>query len=204
MAEVFNTIIDFIRCRGRCFFCSSQLKCRLTNFVGIKEDNLPLLNAPLIDNKFSFNLSYTSSTSTVEAFGILDINTNVLSFTDKNRHIQNPGWIILRTLKDLRPYIQLYCSKRKCPHLYTVASDILYFNEKMENGYDYDITKYVLYYESFVKGDWQIWNDHINCEANIYLRNNPNMKPISMPWVDLTTVEPVKLLNRIQTIVNFS
>jgi hypothetical protein len=204
MSELFPNIVDFIRVRERCFFCGAKLRCRLSNFIGIRESGMPLLNSPLEEGKFIFDISRTSPSYTVEAVGTLDIHNNKLFFDMKGLEYQTlttDNMVAKETFIDLRPHIQLYCPKRKCPYQYTVASNIFRAGQ-IEGGWL--VFPFKLYYESFVSGKLWVQNDYVSSRTNIFSIMNEEAEPIVVPLLDFNAMGKDKLLTRIKTLVVFS
>ena len=128
MADLFPNIVDFLKVRETCFFCGAQLWCRLSNLSGIGEGGLPLINAPLKDDHFTFRIDQTTPNYNIRAEGTIDIRDNqmVLKVEPSYYEQSTPAideQLTKQTFIDLRPHVQLYCPKKSCPQQYTVASD---------------------------------------------------------------------------------
>lgn len=205
MPQLFPNIVDFIKVREKCFFCGAKLRCRLSNFIGIRESGMPLLNSPLEEGRFIFDIAYTSPSCAVEALGTIDIQNNKLVFDIKGAgEWETPAMdnmVAKEAFIDLRPHIQLYCPKRKCPFQYTVASNIFRAGQ-IKGGWL--ILPFKLYYESFVSGKLWVQNDYVSSHTNIFSIMNEEADPIVVPLLDFEMMGKEKLLTRIKTLVVFS
>jgi hypothetical protein len=199
------SIADFICCRKSCFFCEAPLNSRLSNFMGLDDDGLPLLNSPIKDGKISFHIAHTIPSFSVEADGVIDIRTNILSLTPKNRNTITPtidDFLAKQSFLELEPHIRLFCSGKDCPHDYTAASNTFTVN-KIRQGY-WKISTCYLYYESFVIGHLWIQNNYFFNKVYIHSIDKPDIDPLVFPIMDLKTMGKTKVLNRIKTLVTFS
>jgi hypothetical protein len=204
MTDLYPAIIDFLKCRESCFFCGSRLKCRLSNFIGIGDNTLPIINAPLKDSKFLFDISYTSPTFTIKAEGAIDSRTNAMIFIMKSFDTGTPNLdetFVKQVFIDMKPHIQLYCPKKKCPYQYTVASNFFHAGT-IKHGWL--ILPFKMYYESFVLGNLWIQNDYANNCTNIHSRSKEQADPLIVPLQDFELMGKDKLVNRIRTLVTFS
>jgi hypothetical protein len=217
MSELFPSIRYFIESRQKCFFCDANLKCRLSNFIGIRESGMPLLNSPLEKDRFIFDISRTSPSYTVEALGTLDIQNNKLIFDMKGElahnvilHKNNLGeWrtvavdnmVVKEAFIDLRPYIQQYCPKRNCLQKYTIASSTLRASS-LENGWF--IHPISTYYESFKTGKLLVMNDYAHSNTSIFSMVKESAEPLVVPLMDLGAMGKRKALTRVHTLITFS
>src|SRR5271154_1415749 len=203
MSEAYPHIIDFLKVREVCFFCGAKLWCRLANFMGLKEDALPILNAPLKDDHFTFHLDRTTPDYIVKAAGIIDAKTNAMAITldDSSSTSSIDHQVAKQTFLDLKPYVQLYCPKKSCPQEYTVMSDTFKIEQA---GSEWSISPFKLYLESFVTGTLWICNDYIQNTTYIESRNNDSANPIMVPMLDFEAMGSKKLLTRVKPIAVFS
>lgn len=204
MTDLYPAIIDFLKCRESCFFCGARLKCRLSSFIGVGDNTLPIINAPLKDNKFVFNISHTAPTFSIKAEGAIDIKTNAMIFIMKSFDTETPRLdesFIKQVFVDMKPHIQLYCPKKKCPYQYTVASSVFHAGT-IKHGWL--ILPFKIYYESFVLGNLWVQNDYANNCTNIHSRSKEQADPLIVPLQDFELMGKDKLVNRIRTLVTFS
>lgn len=201
MSDLYPSIAEFIKCKERCFFCDGALKYRLTNFMGVAND-LPIINAPIIDNTISFPVDCTTASFDLKAEGKIDIRTNALVFLLKEHGTPSIDDLLAKnTFLSFKPHIQLYCSSKQCKHQYTIASDTFKAGQ-IKHGYL--ILPFKLYYESFVSGSLWIQNDYIQHKTNIFTRNKPDADPITSSLLDFEAMGKTKLLTRVKTLVVFS
>lgn len=220
MVDMYTTIASFSKIKERCFFCGGLLRCRLSNFI-IMDGEVPIINAALSNDKFTFRLSRTTASYTVEASAIIYALSNQLKF--KLEHLTAPSrnlydtstssvdtMIAKETFLDFRPHIQLYCPRLKnCPFLYTISSDIFKLSPALtsENpslNRDWIILPFQMYSESFISGHLWVQNDYLRNQTYIYARNKTDADPLITPMINFESMGPEKLLNRIKTIVVFS
>lgn len=202
MLEQLNSIEDFIKIRQKCFFCEAPLKCHLTNYIGIRETGVPILNCPLKNGKFCFDISHTTFSYTISASGILDIETHIIKFVlDSQDDLDLNEKVVKQAFIELRPYIQLYCPKRNCPEKYNVASNTLRAS-KLENGWF--IHPPAMNYESFQTGKLLVMNDYGYSNTNIYSSVNDEADPLVVPIMDFGAMGKDKVLMRVKTYATFS
>jgi hypothetical protein len=217
MSDLFPTIADFVRCKEKCFFCGTKLKCRLTNFIGFGTGGDPLISTPLEGNKFVFDLSHTTASYELKVKITINVETNIMTFLinasgtldidvrdTKELGMPNIDMMVAKEVfADLRPYIQLYCPYKKCPYQYTVAGDIFKFAPRRSEE-SYLILPFKLYYESFVDGKLWVQNDYIQAYTGIYSRVKENATPLIAQLMDFEAMGQKKLLMRVKTLVTFS
>jgi hypothetical protein len=206
MTTMFPNIADFLKVRETCFFCGAQLWCRLSNLVGIREGGLPLINAPLKDDHFTFRIDQVTPSYMIKAEGSIDVRDNLMVLKVEPSGAENPTPTIdeqatKQTFIDLRPCVQLYCPKKNCPQEYSIVSDTFRAGQTVGGWL---ILPFKLYYESFISGSLWVCNDYIGSRTQIFSRSNEQAKPITVPLMDFEAMGSKKLLNRVKTIVVFS
>jgi len=197
----FETIKEFTKFKETCFFCHSRLTSRLTSFT----KSIPILNAPLVNERYSFKLTRVTAEYSLEAQGVVDIKSNALVFlvTDSD----TPGVdqkLAFEAFVDLHPYVELYCPNIKCKYKYHICSEVLhtkYLGKKIDS---WMITGPNLYYEGFIDRDLVIHNNFTHENTAIYSRHHENADPITTPMLDWEAMGKDKLLTRIRTLVTFS
>jgi hypothetical protein len=202
----YPNIIDFLKVRETCLFCGATLWCRLTNFSRHEGDDLPILNAPLKDNFFTFSIDHTTPDYTVRAEGNIDIRNNLMLLQVESPAPESSTPVVdvlvaNQTFFALQPHIQLYCPKKDCPQQYTVASDVLKVDLSDERWL---IRPFSLFYESFVTGTLWVGNDYLQNATYIESIKNDSANPIMVPLMDFQAMGSKKLLLRAKTIAIFN
>jgi hypothetical protein len=206
MTDKYPHIIDFLKVRETCLFCGAKLWCRLTNFSRHEGDDLPILNAPLKDNFFTFSIDHTTPDYTVRAEGNIDIRSNImlLQVESLTPELSTPTidvFVSYQTFIDLKPHIQLYCPKKDCSQQYTVASDVLKADLSDEGWL---IRPFPLFLEGFVTGTLWVGNNYLQNTTYIESIKNDSANPIMVPLMDFKTMGSKKLLTRVKTIAVWS
>jgi hypothetical protein len=197
----YPNIAEFSKCKETCFFCDTKLKCRLTNFIGLSND-LPIINAHAKCELISFDINHVTPHWQVKADATIDIRTNALTFVLAKGDTPSIDSATVRsTFSEMLPHIQLYCSTRKCRYQYTVASDIIHYDQ-IDTGWI--IKPLDLYYESFVVDNLWVQNDYTKHKMNIYSRIRVDAEPITSKLLDLQAMGKHRVLNRVKTLVVFS
>ncbi len=176
----------------------------LTNFIGPRKNSIPIINAPLKDEEFAFDIRHTTETYSIEARGAIDINTNVLTF-----EITNPSEtpvidqrLAMQAFGDLKPHVELYCPSKKCDVKYNLCSDVFTWCHSPFRGNK--IMPLKLYLECFKTGKLNVQNYCFQNMTFIYSAINEDADPISVPMLDFEEMGRDKLLTRVQTLVTFS
>lgn len=203
MSKLFTCIDDFIQSRQKCFFCEANLKCRLSNFIGVRETGVPLLNSPLKDGKFIFNICHTAPSYTLNATGMLNTSSNVMTFSldPQQKTTQLDEKVMEEAFIDLRPYIQQYCPKRNCAQKYNISSSTLLISAVKGAWLIHPLATY---YEIFTTGKLVVMNDYFYSNTKIHSLNNENADPLIVPLLDFHALGKNKLLIRAQTLATFS
>lgn len=198
MQETFQSIAEFIKIREHCVFCSSKLKPVLTNFIlGV---SIPIINAKVLNNKFSFNLLCTKESFSISVNVTIDIHTNILQFSI----LDIEEYELAKTVfADYKPHVKLYCPSKKCKMKYNISSDVFRYDYTSEPS-QLKVRPFMLYMESFVLDRLWIQNDWINNYMNIYSQVHFNAAPIRADLLDLEEMGKEKIINRVRTLVTFS
>jgi hypothetical protein len=203
----FESIEDFLKFKDRCPFCSSELKVSLANFV-LAPNTIPFLKCRLIDNKFEFSLKHTSHSFELAADVSINSQNNIVTFALTTPVVLEQyatDYMMAKTVfESMKPYIELYCSSRKCKMKYRLCSDI-FACLKIEGVYSsFKIRPFPVYMESFVIEDFWIQNDWTTGLTNIYNKLKTECEPIRTNIINLETMGKDKIINRIKTLVTFS
>ena len=202
----FESIAEFTKLRQECVFCKTPMRVHLTNFVGLTDTGLAIINAPLKDDRFDFKIEHTTPSFKINANVFIDINTNTLIF-DNFTNGELPSideHVVKQTFEDYRPHVELYCPSRKCGLSYHLAGRPIRLVKVHPVAGMWTIQPFGLSLESARVKNYVIHNYWNNNKTFIYSRNNEEAKPIRAPLVDFTTMDKQKLITRIQTIVTFS
>lgn len=204
MQKHYSNILEFTKVKETCLFCQSPLRAVLTNFIGPRKNGIPIINAPLKDDKFIFDLRHTTETYSIEARGIIDINTNVLKFeiTNPTETPTTDQALARQAFGDLKPHVELYCPNKRCDVKYNLCSDVFTWRHSAIRGDK--IMPLKLYLECFKTGKLNVQNDCFQNMTFIYSIANEDADPISVPMLDFEEMGRDKLLVRIKTLVVWS
>lgn len=206
MQKNFDNILDFTKLKDKCIFCRQPLKACLTNFIGLRKGGLPTLNAAITSGRFNFEIKHTTESYDISAIGTVDIRTNTLVFTLPqnsdmpflDQHVARQAFI------DLKPYIDLHCTNKKCKQNYSLASYYIHEINKLSGSSAWSIGSLKLFLESFVTNKLVVQNDWFKENTSIYSLINEDADPIKTPFMDFEAMGKDKLLTRVQTLVTFS
>lgn len=204
MKRSFNIIEEFFNIKEKCIFCDSDLKLVLTNFIGLNENDLPLINSVLEDGYFNFTIDYFSKMISVFAKFSLDPKTNLMKFDLGGESALNTNYI-KTTFENFKPHLELYCAKKSCAkkYNYSIFSDVLKCEMTKEKN-EFIIKPFLLYSESFNLDNYWIQNDWANNKLHIFSKENIDTEPLSYELLDFGMYEKEILINKIRTFVTFS
>jgi|ERR1035437_1143688 hypothetical protein len=205
LQKEFDSIMEFINVKKKCIFCNSTLRACLTNYVGRKRSNLPIIKSHIVAGKFRFNITHTTENYDIKANYIVDEWTNrvIITVAEDSETPSIDQHTAKSALDDLSPYIELYCSNKLCKHQYYLASYQLNIDFLPYDGDLWIVVNPKLYVESFKTKTLLIQNDWIREETNIYSLDNEDVKPIKFPMIDFESLGN-NLIQRVQTIAVFS
>lgn len=204
--DKFKSIAEFTKLRQECVFCKTPLRVHLTNFVGLTDAGLAVINAPLKDDRFDFKIEHTTPSFKINANVFIDTSTNTLIF-DNFTNGELPSideYVVKQTFEDYRPHVELYCPSKKCGLNYHLVGQSIRLVKVHPVAGMWTIQPFGLSIEGARVKNYVIHNDWYNKKSLIYSRNNEEAKPIQVALVDFTTMDKQKLITRIQTIVTFS
>jgi len=206
MTDKFESILEFTKLKEECVFCKTPLRAHLTNFVGLNEVGLAIINAPLKDSRIDFKIEHTTPSFKINADVFIDATKNVLIF-DNYTNGELPAiddHVIKQTFEDYRPYMELYCPSKKCGLNYHLCGHYIKLKKVHPVQGMWSVQPFKLLLEGVRVKNYVIHNDWHGQKTRIYSRNNSDAKPIEIALVDFTTMDKQKLITRIQTIVTFS
>lgn len=204
--DKFESIAEFTKLRQECVFCKTPMRVHLTNFVGITDTGLAIINSHLKEGRFEFKIEHTTPSFKINAGVFIDVSNNTLIF-DNFTNGELPSideHVVKQTFEDYRPHVELYCPSKKCGLNYHLAGQPLRLKKVHPVAGMWTIQPFALYVEGVRVKNYVVHNDWHNKRTSIYSRNNEEARPIQVPLVDFTTMDKQKLITRIQTIVTFS
>lgn len=209
--DKFANIVEFAKFRKECLFCQQPMRVVLTNFVGLKDSGIPVIKAPLVDEKFNFYIEHTTPRFNIKADVVVDANANVLLF-DNFTNGELPAideYVVRQAFEDYRPYVELYCTNKRCGLMYHLWSESLKLKKIPSVKGAWQIEPLVLILEGIKVKHYVVhnmWNHNMwdQDKTYIYTTRNPDAQPIETPRIDFTTMDKIRLTNRIQMIVTFS
>lgn len=210
-ADKSANIIEFAKSREECPFCKQPLRVVLTNFVGLRTTGIPVIKAPLEDGKFVFRIEHTTSSFTVSADVVVDAVANTLQFNNFTNG-ELPAideFTVKQTFEDYRPYVELYCTNKKCGLMYHIWGQTLKLKKVPSVIGAWSIEPFSLVLEGLKVKHYVVhnmWNHNMwdMDKTYIYTTRNPDAQPIETPRIDFSSMDKTKLFTRIQMIVNFS
>ena len=203
MSKYFKSILDFTNHQTSCIFCQSTLHAELTNYCGLRGDDLPILNIEITQPILSFSLRHTTENYHVQADLEIDAANNYLSFcmpqsdtpfVDRN--------LALQAFDDLKPFIDLYCANEACKYGYHVASDNFFIQGAPNQNNQWTIEPIRLYLEGFKTPLYKVLNDCFRRATYIYV--DDTSVPIKTDQLNFQEMGKNKLLNRLNTIVLYT
>jgi hypothetical protein len=198
----FDTILEFTKIKEGCLFCQAPLRTVLTNFINPRKARIPVINAPLQDEKFIFDINHTTATYSIEAKGTIDIKENILSFeiTNPSETLNIDMLLAKKVFIDFHPHVELYCANKKCEVKYNLCSDVFAVEHvKDTDEARWKILPIIFYLECFKTSTINVQNDQYWKKTFIYSVSNEDAEPITIPMLDFEKMGPSKLLTRVQT-----
>ena len=206
--DKFNTIEDFVKCKETCVFCNTPLKVVVTNYVGVSGQGIPIINAPLKNDRFEFKIKHTTASFEVKADVFIFIQNNTLIFDNFNNfNSQTPSVderLVKQVFEDYGPHFELYCPSKKCGLGYFLAGWPLKIKKNHPVEGMWYIEPFSMFTENVRVGSYVVANNWETKLSSIYSRKNIDAKPIVVPMVDFSTMNKEKLITRIKTLVTFS
>jgi hypothetical protein len=202
--DKFASILEFTDFKKECVFCKKPLRIVLTNFVGLRDDGVPVIKSYLKDNKFQFTINHTTASFDIKADVAIDVETNVISFANFTNG-ELPAideYLVKQTFEDYRPHIELYCSNAQCGLIYHLSSDWLRSTRSTTGTWN--IIPFHLLLEGARVKSYIIHNYHNHSTTTIYSLRNTESGPLEVPRIDFSTMDKERLINRVQTLVIFS
>ncbi len=192
--------------KKECVFCHTPLRVVLTNFVGLKDTGIPIIKAPLIDNKFTFTIDHTTPSFNIHADVVVDALANVMLFSNfTNGELPAVDeYTVRQTFEDYRPYIELYCTNKRCGVMYHLWGQAMKLKKIPSVQGAWSIEPFGLILEGAKVKHYIIHNLWDTQTSNIYTLKNENARPIEVPMIDFSTMDKTRLTNRVQMLVTFS
>ena len=159
--------------------------------------NLPIINATMQNEIFKFHFRHTTDQHDIIVSGNVNADSNAIEFILSSDTPAYDLQAVTNVFMNVNPYIELYCSNRKCNHLYYLASYPLQVFE----GKLFPLT---LFIEQFSMKDLVVQNNWTTKETNIYSGVRTDAIPLKTAFINFDEMTPEKLLKRIKTIVVFS
>lgn len=204
--DKFDTIIEFVKSREHCVFCKTPLRTVITNYVGVSGQGIPIINAPLKDDRFEFQIKHTTPDFDAKANVVILTSQNTLFF-DNFTNGEFPAideHLIRRVFEDYGSHFELYCPSKKCGLSYYLAGWPIKLKKNHPVAGMWHIEPFGMFTESIRVGSYVVANDWSLQLSCIYSRKNIEAKPILVPMVDFSTMSKEKLITRIKTLVTFS
>lgn len=202
----FDTIAGFTKCRETCVFCNTTLRIILTNYVGVSGQGIPIINAPLKNDRFEFKIKHTTPSFEVKSDVFISTTNNALifeNFTNGEMPAIDDN-LAKQVFEDYGPHFELYCPSKKCGLGYYIASWPIKLKKVHPVVGMWYIEPFAVFTENVKVGNYVVANNWESKLSNIYSRKNIDAKPIVVPMVDFSTMNKEKLITRIKTLVTFS
>lgn len=202
----FEKMTDFIKLKKQCIFCQTPLRVNLTNFMGIFENGLPLLNVPLEDGLFKFELKHTTAEFSLKADITLQPSTNMVVFDNfTNGELPNiDAHLVARVFEELKPTLELYCGSKSCKTKYHLTTHPLKMIKVSKVSRVWQILSPKIFMESFRVRRLNVLNIWPDKETWIYNMKNEDAEPLRLSMIDFESMTKEHLFTRIQTLVTFS
>jgi len=204
----FDNILEFSKIKDKCIFCDHSLNCELTSFNDLKESVIPSLNVPIKNNSFSFRINHTTENYDIKADIIIDIISNKIKISIPEYLMTSllDKYVAINALHDMKPCINVYCNNKLCKNKYSIVSHILDIRsyENYLFGTDWEVMPIKLYLEFFKTNKFLVQNNWIIRDTSIFSLQNTNSIPIKIEMLDFEAMGPLKLLQRVNTIIVFS
>lgn len=206
MLDKFESIAEFTKLRQECVFCKTPLRVHLTNFIGLNDTGIAIIDAPLKDGRFEFKIEHTTPSFKINANVFIDVKVNTVIF-DNFTNGELPSideHVVAQTFQGYRPHVELYCPSKKCGLSYHLWGQSIRLKKVHPVIGMWHVEPFGLILEGARVKNYVVHNDWHNNKTLIYSRNNEEAKPIQTTLVDFTTMDKQKLITRIQTLVTFS
>lgn len=178
----------------------------LTNFIGLKDTGIPEIKAPLVDGKFKFHIEHTTSRFDIKSDVVVDAAANVLLFSNFTNG-ELPAideYTVRQAFEDYRPYIELYCTNKRCGLLYHLWGHIIKLKKIPTVRGAWSIEPFGMILEGAKVKHYIIHNHWDTQRSSIYTIKNHEARPIEVPMIDFTKMDKTRLINRVQMLVTFS
>lgn len=204
--DKFDIITDFVKCKEFCVFCNTPLKAVITNYVGVSGHGIPVINAPLKNDRFEFNIKHTTPNFDAKADVTILIDQNTLFFDNfTNGEFPSIDEHLIRSVfESYGPHFELFCPSRKCGMGYYISSLPIRLTKIHTVAGMWNIAPFGMFNESVKIGSYIVSNNWAKKQSLIYSRKNIEASPITVPMVDFTTTTKEKLITRIKILVTFS
>jgi hypothetical protein len=203
--DKFKTILDFTKFKKNCVFCQTPLRASLTNFIGVRDSGIPIINSHLKDGTFDFVINHTTDSYSVEVDAVVEARSNIVLLTCKPTDTPSVDeYIAIQVFDGLRPHIDMYCANKSCKMKYHLSSDYFKLVKVSNVKSAWEIKPISLFLEGFQTKTLFIQNDYSHSFTYIYSLKNENADPIKTSLIDFSSMDKEKLLNRIQLLVTFS
>jgi hypothetical protein len=193
------------------------MRAILSNFLGLRNTGMPLLNCPIKNDKIHFTVNHTTDNMDVKATGTIDITDNslvlngttsehdrILLIEDEGRRhlfLYGERYFAQQAFESLSPHIELSCSNKKCKFNYYLSGDIIQCHL---DPLGWRVKPFLLFQETFSTETLWVQNNWIYNETYIYPLDKHNAEPLKVPLMDFEAMDKQKLLTRIATLVVFS
>jgi len=206
VTDKFESILEFTKLKRECVFCKTPLRIRLTNFIGLRDTGIPIINTALEKNRFEFKIEHTTSSFKINADVFIDPSKNVIIFSNfTNGELPSiDEHLVKQTFEDYRPYIELYCPSKKCGLSYHMQGYWFKLKKIHSVAGHWQIEPFGLHLEGVRIKNYVVHNYTYEKNTFIYSRNNEDAQPLQVPMVDFSAMSKDKLITRIQTLVTFS
>jgi len=204
--DKFETIADFVKCKETCVFCKTPLRTTITNYVGVSGQGIPIINAPLKNDRFEFKIKHTTPDFEAKADVFILIGQNALFF-DNFTNGEFPSideHLIKRVFEDYGPHFELYCPSKQCGLGYFIATWPIKLKKTHPVAGMWYIEPFGMFTENVKIGNYVVANNWDTKQSCIYSRKNIDANPIKVPMVDFSATTKEKLITRIKTLVTFS
>lgn len=197
----FEKISEFIAFKTSCPFCQKQLFYKLQDFtlpMYPSGQKLSKISSPLTNDCFVFKLEYISAATFLN--NVIKINTTSNVFNVQDDYATSTTEVI-RIFEDMYPRVESYCSNKKCKSSYHIESSML----RLQNNEQITVRPIHPDWESWVISHYTVRSNFYDNSSLIWDRNTSNIdaNPFHLDLLD-PNANPDKILNKIQTSINFS
>lgn len=227
--KTLTNLDSFIKIKKACPFCHTTLVPILTNFeeVSWATEPQPVTTFNQSITRMSDKYVYVSNVNTTLTHGSFAFDLKIGSdlskvlITTHGNIARAQGSIeinpLLTALDMLKLHVELQCLYSSCDVEYYVSSMPLDFYLTQDLKLDDDFYSGIVQHEDTIRfRDVKLWmeafsynhlwvqNDWDEKVMRIFARNKPNSIPLKYDILDLESMPKQKIINRIQTMVNFS